>query len=99
MTDYTLAQAAYDNDDIADRDGYQAAISDLALSEDDLQYVAQQRALRAVLVQSGRADELREIHALGELATVDLSTDEQERLKALIPVYLDGICIGVRYAQ
>jgi hypothetical protein len=95
---YGLAQAARDGDDIAEESGIEAAVSDLGLSFEDTRYVAEQRALRAVLIFGGRADELQTLNE-GDFRAVELTERERDQMKLLTAAYLDGICLGVRYGQ
>lgn len=95
---YALAQAASDGDAVADERGLEAALTDLGLSLEDTLYVAEQRALRAVLIAGGRTEELRSFSRT-EPSAVQLSEEEQSQIKLLQSVYLDGIALGVRYQQ
>lgn len=63
----------------------------LELSE--VEYLAQQRALRVVLMQSGRMEEFR--HQT-EATTVNLSDVERNLMEAMVPLYVDAIFIGWR---
>jgi hypothetical protein len=94
---YGLAQAASDGDDIAEERGVEAAVRDLGLSFEDTRYVAEQRALRAVLIFGGRADELQMNE--GDFRAVELTERERDQMKLLTAAYLDGIALGVRFGQ
>lgn len=93
---YALAEAAADNDALAEEHGVERVVSDLGLNLDDLVYIAEQRALRAVLMRSGRLDELPRSNNPKDVA---LNEGERAEMAALIPVYLDGITLGARWAQ
>jgi hypothetical protein len=63
----------------------------LELSE--VEYLAQQRALRVVLIQSGR---IEEIQHQTEPTSVSLSDAERDLMEAMVPLYVDAIFIGWR---
>jgi hypothetical protein len=93
-----LARAGADNDAIAEERGLEAAIGELELDAEDVKHVAEQRALRAVMVESGRAGELAIAHAHGSNRAqgFSLSTAEKARLVFYTAVYMDGIALGLR---
>lgn len=96
---YALAEAAADNDTLAEERGVVGAVQDLGMSMADLRYVAGQRALRAVLVQNGRIDDLARYNREKHPKAIQTSAEERRQIAALIPTYIDGMTIGARWAQ
>lgn len=94
--DHPLARAARDNDAEADGGRDILAISgDLGLDGDSLRHMAEQRALRVLLVRHGRADEMERLNA-GETFPVSLSGEESGELTMFTAMYIDAITIGWR---
>jgi hypothetical protein len=92
---YGLAQAAADNDAVAEERGLEGALRDLGMSVEDVRYVAEQRALRAVLAFGGRANEL----GSPELKAVALTEEERKQMDVLTVSNMDAIALGVRYGR
>jgi hypothetical protein len=96
---YALAQAGADGDAVTEERGLEGAVTDLGISLEDLRYVAEQRALRAVLASAGRQDELKRLTSDRSFASVKLTPEEQKQMALFTATYLDGIALGVRYQQ
>jgi hypothetical protein len=96
-----LARAAADNDAVTEERGLEAAVAQLGLDVEDVVHVAEQRALRAVMLESGRAAELALAHANGSQRPQGfaLSEAEQIRMWHYAAMYADGIAIGVRFGR
>jgi hypothetical protein len=97
---YGLIQASADSDALAEEIGLIPAIEQIGLSFEDVKYVAEQRALRALYVSTGREDQLREwANGTEDFPAVDLDPEERNQVKLLTACYLDGITLGARWAQ
>ena len=92
LTYRDLAQAASQNDALAEQDGTDDTITAAGAKASDVVAVAKQRALRAVLAYGGRPIPTDRV-------TVTLSEDEELLLSVLLPGIIDGITIGLRAAQ
>lgn len=88
-----LAAAASRNDEIAETQGLEAALMDLGLDRDGAIYVAEQRALRAVVVQTRGVEGLEAMQANG---SIQLTTPEKAMQTYYTSMYLDGIALGYR---
>jgi hypothetical protein len=88
---HRLATAASENDRIAAEGGLEPALDALGLSIEDVRYVAEQRALRAVLAHTGRAGEIPR-----EPEMIRLGVSDKLMLQVFTPLYIDGIAIGWR---
>lgn len=95
---HPLAQAAADNDSMAEEGGIPMALTRIGLSVEDVMYVAEQRALRAVMVESGRLPELQRAHREGSVRPqgFKLSNLERHRMVLYQAMYADAIAIGWR---
>lgn len=91
--DHPLLVAARYNDAEVEEHGLEALTKKCELPLDDLRYIAEQRALRMVLVQRGRQNEIARIK---QATAVSLSIEEQATVEALTPLYLDAILLGWR---
>lgn len=93
-----LAQAAADNDSMAEEGGIQMALTRLGLNVEDVFYVAEQRALRAVMVESGRLPELQRAHRSGSVRPQGFAMSAMEKRKMMLyqAMYADAIAIGWR---
>lgn len=94
-----LDRAAADNDALAEEYGIERVVGDLGINLPDLRYIAEQRALRAVLVRHGRIADLKRYNEARHPKGVLLTDEERAEIDALIPVYMDGITLGARWAQ
>lgn len=70
--------------------GLDEAIAKVGLDRDVLEYVAEQRALRIVLGQSGRADEI----VAG--TAPELSDADHALIDGLVPMFIDALLAGWR---
>lgn len=93
-----LAQAAADNDAMAEEGGIPMALQRLGLNVEDVMHVAEQRALRAVMVESGRLPELQRAHRMGSVRPqgFKLSRLEQHKMTIYTAMSADAIAIGWR---
>jgi hypothetical protein len=88
-----LGAAASANDELAETEGMQAAVAAAGLDFAELMYVAEQRALRAVVLQfRGQAA----LEALKDDPIVALGHTERAAQMLYMGMYLDGITIGYR---
>lgn len=92
---HPLMEAARYNDAQAEEAGVKHAIEALGLTWDDVMYVAEQRALRIVLLQRG--DGSLEAAAGGQPFTLDDNDRAAMRVVALAS--LDGIALGWNAAR
>lgn len=97
--DHPLVKAARHNDDMAEMLGFPLALESLGLDLKPIAHVADQRALRAVLLISRGKDELEKIVKQSEEVTVELSPAERMYHSQLSAVLMDGISIGWKAAQ
>lgn len=95
--DHPLAEATRYNDAETEDHGIEHVAANAGLEFSFLYYVAEQRALRAVLAKYGRANEFP--HRTDEGTAILLTPDQREEVENLAPFYLDGIMIGWRAAQ
>lgn len=89
---HPLLMAARYNDAECQDHGLEGTITKHGLDLDDLIYVAEQRALRLVLIHSGRFNEINPTKA----TAIVLNSAEQSEVERLIPLYLDAIFLGWR---
>lgn len=90
--DHPLLLAARYNDAEAEDHGLRRTVEKHGIDFETLQYVAEQRALRIVMLQNGQLPEGQST----ECRTIELSTEQRGLLDALVPLYLDAILIGWR---
>lgn len=86
---HPLAQAAADNDSMAEEVGVEDAIGRIGLNVEDVRNVAEQRALRVILLRRGQA-------LPRKLEGVPISANERVEMLFLTALYMDGISIGWR---
>lgn len=70
--------------------GLDDAIAKQGLNRETLEYVAEQRALRLILSQSGRENEIQ--HG----AAPQLTITDKALLSGLVPLYMDALLAGWR---
>lgn len=87
-----LLMAARYNDAEAEDHGIQGAVEKHGLDFESLRYIAEQRALRIVLLQNGEIERLR---GTG-YTRIELSAEQRTLVDGLTPLYLDAIFIGWR---
>lgn len=94
---HPLAKAARLNDYEADagKDAIKIA-ADLEIDTDALVYMAEQRALRVVLIQSGRLAEVQDAEMEARAQEIKLNVAEQAMMQMLTVMCLDGLVIGWR---
>lgn len=99
--DYTqLARAAADNDFAAERLGdTPSVLRDLRLDSDGIDQIAEQRALRIILIQRGESEEVRRLAHAGEFKTFQLSDAEEMRLLLLQLAWMDGAAAVAKAMQ
>lgn len=89
--DHPLLVAARYNDAEAEDHGLREMVEKHGLDFHALEWTAEQRALRVVLLQNGQVME-----SGNECHTIELSDQQRALLDALVPLYLDAILIGWR---
>lgn len=107
-----LLRAARENDALAESRGTEGACRDLGIDIDILNHIAEQRALRARLIQTGRIDEVRhapsawsldgstrERLASGDPWYPKLTAEDHEAIALLTALYFDAIALGWRARQ
>jgi len=94
--DSLWAQAARFGDRLAEEQGIEAAVDAEGINIAELAHCAEQRALRALLKETGRHAELWAIRATGIPFEVPLDHGERLRLTFLTALYMDGLYIGWR---
>jgi hypothetical protein len=99
LPDSKLAQAARWNDAMTEEQGLPAACEHLGVDLDTLMHLAEQRAMRLHMIQTGRFAELQALARTNEPKAVRLSRADRLAITTLMPAYLDGILIGHRAAQ
>lgn len=91
-TNHPLLEASRYNDAEAEDHGLREAIEKHGLDFDAVEYTAKQRALRVVLIQGGRQDEITTTRP----SHVTFSDAEMRLMEGLIPLYIDAIFLGWR---
>lgn len=107
-----LIRAARENDVLAESRGIEGACREIGIDLATLNHIAEQRALRARLVQTGRIDEIRNPPSAWSLdgstrqRLVDrdpwypkLSDEDHQAIALLTSLYMDAIMIGWRALQ
>lgn len=90
-----LTEAARYGDAQTEERGLEEYIKSLDIGTlDELLHIAEQRALRAVLIKYGRKSELDEVQRLNKPTPIRLTERQQRDLAAFTPMYLDGIALG-----
>lgn len=92
MKDHPLGIAARYNDAEAEEHGLEYLIDKLDLTVVALKHAAEQRALRSVLISSGRVDEVNTTRP----AAIVLTPGEQRLMNVYAACYMDGILLGWR---
>lgn len=92
VNDPLMLAARYNDADAEDHGTIQAVIERLGMDFDEVVYVAEQRALRLVLLRRGRLDELSRT----EFQRLPMTEFERAEVEALTTLYLDGIALGWR---
>lgn len=94
---HPLAKAARLNDYEADAGKDPTKIAaDLEIDTDALIYMAEQRALRVVLIQAGRIEEVQGAEMEARAQQVSLSPSQQALMQMLTVMYIDAMVIGWR---
>ena len=89
--DHPLLLAARYNDAEAEDHGVQGTVEKHGLDFDALNWVAEQRALRIVMLQNGELPE-----SDNQCYTIEVTDQQRALMDALVPLYLDAILIGWR---
>lgn len=98
--DFSLRNACREIDDLADvGKPIQDIITDMGLDFEELRHVAEQRAMRCVLVLRGRGKELRDVDDSGELTAIAFDPTEQASVDLFTSVAMDTLAIGWRGNQ
>lgn len=90
--DHSLLMAARYNDAETEDHTLSEALAHHELKIEEVEYVAEQRALRIVLMQRPGGFQFDPTQPV----PVELSDAEQNMLDALVPLYIDGIFLGWR---
>lgn len=90
--DHPLLVAARYNDADAEEHGFYSALERMGLVPDEVMYIAHQRALRTVLIESNRLGDIDQTKP----TPIELSPEEEDRLVTLTAAVLDGVVIGYR---
>ena len=100
IENHPLTQAARLSDDLSEID-IESSIRQAGLEPEDLAYVAEQRALRYVLicVRKMSPDQFRELNKLGRYQAFKLSEYELYLLRMFISCEMDGLMVGWRGHQ
>lgn len=109
--DSPLIRAARENDALVDSGGLEHALRVIGVNFQTLRHIAEQRALRLRLIQTGRISEVQQQSP----ATIDgttrqrllnqdpyypkLSAEDNEAITMLTSLYMDAIAIGWRGHQ
>jgi hypothetical protein len=94
MEFHPLGLAARYNDAAAEEVGVLQAVADLGLRMSDVVYLAQQRAIRNVMIATGRIGELQEMYRTNKPRHVDFTEVEQAMIEQFALAILDAVCIG-----
>lgn len=90
-----LLVAARTNDGEIDSGGdLEGVARELGLDMPALMHVAEQRALRLVLIRSGRAAEIQKATSANSAVPIDLNEGEKRMIQFLSAAYVDGIALG-----
>lgn len=65
---------------------------------EELIHLSRQRAMRVRMVQTGRFPELQAVLKANKPKKLRLSSDDEDAIEHLMPVYMDGILLGLRAA-
>lgn len=93
---HPLLEAARYNDAFCEEHGLLPMIERGGLVPDEVMYVAQQRALRVVLIESHRLEETMNVT---QATRIELTPEENAKLLNYIPIYLDAIMLGWKANQ
>lgn len=92
--DHPLLKAARYNDAQAEEVGLPATVGALGMDLSVLTHVAEQRALRMVLIHAGRLEELHKLTASTNPTPVELTPTQRKLVDVMAVTYLDGIALG-----
>lgn len=97
---FALREAARYNDADAEEHGSSGKVVEaMGLDVAEVRHVAEQRAMRMMLVLTGRAGELRRATEYNELNAIPFNEREREQIETMTLAYIDGIAIGWRGNQ
>lgn len=93
-SNHPLTEAARYGDAQAEEQGIEAMIAQQGMDLDALTYVAEQRALRIVIMSTRGAAALKRMAGSGRFENVSLTQEEDAMLEIFKIAYLDGLFIG-----
>ncbi len=97
--DHPLLAAARLTDWIADHQSLDAALRLVGVSQDALMFVAGQRALRARLFETGRADVIATANRESKYVRIDLTDEDKAAITLYQAIACDALLIGLAAAQ
>lgn len=92
--DHPLAEAARNNDAIAEEHGVEAAAEMIGLDMDALMHVADQRALRLTILATEGPERLAAATLGNKPTPIALGPEQKHLHRMFMLAALDGICIG-----
>lgn len=94
--DQPLIEAARFNDAQAEEIGLPGAAASIGIDLTTLVHVAEQRAMRMMLVKLGRLEDLAALTRTPEFKPLRFTPEQQEEIAYLTTLYMDGIALGWR---
>jgi hypothetical protein len=91
MRDHPLAQAAREVNDYAEKHGLEATCEHYDLKQEDVQYMAEQRALRALYARYGI-----NLNSPAKAVLFNLTPEQAMQHINLTAAYMDALVIGWR---
>lgn len=91
-----LARACFDNDAILSEHDLASCLSHLNTTWEDVERIAEQRALRAVLIQRGEAQRIKDQAYAGKFSIEHLKEDELVVFSMYIALWTDGAIAALR---
>lgn len=91
---HPLTEAARYGDAQCEERGIEATVAEHGLDLDAIMYVAEQRALRIVVMLSRGHEALTAMASSGKFETIRLTPSEDDMLEQFKVAYLDGLFIG-----
>lgn len=91
-----LVAARYNDAEAEETRNMEETCERLGLNANDMMYVAEQRAVRYALIQTGDAEKLRAMQGTNMAQTFRPTVQQQAIIDFVLPTYLDAIAIGWR---
>ena len=92
---HALTEAARSNDALAEEHGMAGASRIIGIELDDVVHMAEQRAMRAMLLKFRGKEELAAMSQV-DATLVTVTEEEDAYMTGLIALYMDGIYLGWR---